>query len=174
MTKSILELKSKKGSDNFQTPAWPVESLLKVIGDKLIESIILDPCCGKGHLVDTLIKNNYAAFGHDKDTGKDFLKMPLYEPYDAIITNPPYSLKDDFLNMCYTLEVPFALLLPLSALEGQKRLEMYKKHGIQVCLLPKRVNFVPPTEGKKSSAWFATAWFTHGFNLPDDITYLGE
>jgi hypothetical protein len=171
-----LVINGSKGSDNFQTPEWPIKALTKVIHKKLVEKTILDPCCGKGHLRKTLNDQGYYCIGTDIDRGFNFLTTNPNSlgDYDLIITNPPYSLKDEFLERCYNIGKPFALLMPLTALEGQKRLALYKKNGMQLALLPKRVNFIPPTEGKKSSAWFPTAWFTYGFNLDKDLIYLEE
>lgn len=173
MSKFDLTQKGGKGSDNFQTPPWPVISLLNVIGSQLTDSVIWDPCMGEGLLIETLNDNSLTALGTDEITGTNFLIDESPYEFDAIITNPPYSKKDQFIQRCYELGKPFALLMPLTALEGKKRLPMYKENGMQLCLLPKRVNFKTPS-GKGSGAWFATAWFTHGFNLPNDINYLEE
>ena len=75
-------------------------------------------------------------------------------------------VKDKFLERCYEIGKPFALLLPLTALEGIARQELYKKYGLELILLPKRIDFT----GKKAP-WFAVAWFTYGFNLPKEINF---
>src|SRR4051812_28833570 len=53
--------------------------------------------------------------------GRDFLNDVILEKVDAIITNPPYSKKDKFIKKCYELNLPFALLLPVSSIQGQTR-----------------------------------------------------
>ena len=173
MTKLDLVKNGGKGSDNFQTPPWPIISLTDVIGEQLVEKTIYDPCMGEGQILKCLTDQHFLAIGTDVEQGVNFLKDELPD-FDVILTNPPYSKKDQFIERCYETGKPFALLMPLTALEGQKRIPMYREKGMQLGILPARVNFKPPTEGKKSSAWFATAWFTHGFNLPSDITYLNK
>jgi hypothetical protein len=86
------------------------------------------------------------------------------------VTNPPYKYKQQFLERAYSLGVPFALLLPLTTFETAKRQGLMKKHGVQVVLFDKRINFETPTGNGKSS-WFATAWFTWGLNLPDVLNF---
>ena len=86
---------------------------------------------------------------------------------DIIVTNPPYSTKTKFLEHCYRLDVPFALLLPITTLEGHTRQRLYREHGIQLILLNRRINFLPG----KSGAWFAVAWFCHGLNLPHELNF---
>jgi len=89
---------------------------------------------------------------------------------DCIITNPPFSKKNEFIERCYELKRPFALLLPFAALETGRRQKQWRK-GLQLIIINKRLNFETPNNIKKSSAWFATAWFTNGFNLPKDIMF---
>ena len=43
--------------------------------------------------------------------------------FDMIITNPPYSLKDEFIKKCYEWNKPFCLLLPITAFERKARKE---------------------------------------------------
>ena len=44
------------------------------------------------------------------DNGQDFFTYHPSEPYDMIISNPPFSKKDKILERVYTLDKPFALL----------------------------------------------------------------
>lgn len=78
-----------------------------------------------------------------------------------IITNPPYSKKDQFLKRTFELNKPFMFLLPLTALEGIERGEMFDKNVIQLLIPNKRFNFKPE---KQSGAWFQTSWFVMGVN----------
>ncbi|MGC8579683.1 MAG: tRNA (adenine-N(6)-)-methyltransferase, partial [bacterium] len=90
--------------------------------------------------------------------------------FDCIITNPPYSLKEEFLERAYSFNKPFAFLMPITALEGKTRQDLYKKYGLQLLIPNKRINFETPS-GKGSGSWFASAWFTYKFNLPKDIMF---
>ena len=81
------------------------------------------------------------------------------------------SLKLEFLENCYEIGKPFALLRPLTALEGKKRGELYKKYGIQLIIPNKRINFITPS-GKGSGSWFATSWFCWKLNLPKDLNFV--
>lgn len=103
-------------------------------------------------------------------TGKDFLSWKP-EKFDIIVTNPPYSLKDKFLERCFELGNPFCLLLPLTALESEKRQKLFRKHGIQLIIPNKRFNFETPS-GKGSGSWFCSAWFTWGLNLSKELNFI--
>lgn len=109
--------------------------------------------------------------GTDKNEygGKDFLTTEPEGSWDAIITNPPYSIKDQWIERCYDLGKPFALLLPYTALEGIKRQKMYRQNGLDLLFLPRRVVFETPN-GTKGGAWFPVAWFTWKM-LPERLIF---
>ena len=153
-------------SDAFQTPEKALDILIPYLKK---EWKIWECASGKGNLLIGLDKRRFDVVGSDVISGVDFLKEEL--ECNCIITNPPYSLKQDFLERCYELGKPFALLMPLTALESEKRQKLYRKHGLQLIIPNKRYNFETPS-GKGSGSWFATAWFTWGLNLPKDINFV--
>ena len=87
--------------------------------------------------------------------------------YDGIITNPPYSQKDKFLKRCYELGKPFALLLPVSSIQGIARGKLFIKHGVQLLVLSKRIDFTG-----KGNPHFGVAWFCSGI-LPEQMIFSG-
>jgi hypothetical protein len=158
----------RQGSSNdFQTPIEAIEPLLPFLKRGWV---IWECACGKGNIVNYLNSKGFLTVGTDLLTGHDFM---MYEPtrYDCIITNPPYKYKQDFLERAYLLNKPFAFLLPLTTFETKKRQQLFKKHGLEVIFLPHRVNFETPS-GKGSGSWFATAWFTNGFNIGKGMIFL--
>ena len=167
----LINVLAKGRPDNFQTPDWPLKTLLRHLNSHAFsfDGSIWDPCCGKGNIVNNLKVWGYEAVG--TDLPNDFLTCEVPFGVGSIITNPPYSIKDKFLTRCYEIGKPFALLMPLSALEGKTRQALYRKHGMQLVLLPRRVNYETPS-GKGSGAHFASAWFTNGFNLPKDMEFV--
>ena len=153
-------------ADDFQTPTIAVQPLLPYLKQNWT---IWECANGKGNITKYLLSRNYRVIATDIMSGHDFLNWFPTEQFDCIITNPPYSLKDDFLKRCYLLDKPFALLLPLTTLEG-KRQRWLEKYGIEIILMDKRINFETPS-GKGSGSWFATAWFTNGMNIGRQLSY---
>ena len=158
---------NKNGSDDFQTPPQALNPLIPYLDPYFA---IWECAKGKGYIQDRLMDLGFDTFGTDIKDGKDFLTYTPDREYDCIITNPPFSLKNEFIERCYELGKPFALLLPLAALETQRRQKQWKK-GLQLILINKRINFETPNNKDKSGSWFATAWFTHGLDLPKDIIF---
>jgi len=159
-----LNIQSSGRPDNFQTPKEAIDVLIPFLKKNWI---IWECAWGKGNLFRFLNEKGFDVIGSDREL--DFLTNQ--KECDCIITNPPYSIKDKFLERCYNLKKPFALLMPLTALEGKKRGSLYRKHGIQLIIPNKRINFETPS-GKGSSSWFQTAWFCWNLNLPKDMMFV--
>lgn len=166
MEKKKLKIQINGSSDEFQTPKIAIMPLLPFLKK---EWIIYECAWGKGSLATHLLERGFKVIG---DKSYDFLENDVFkEDFDCIVTNPPYSKKEEFLRRAYTYGKPFAFLLPLSALEGKKRGELYRKYGIQLIIPNKRINFITPS-GKGSGAWFQVAWFCWGLNLPNDLNFV--
>ena len=101
--------------------------------------------------------------------GKDFFEYEPDEPYDVIISNPPFSRKDDILYRLAELGKPFVILLPLNSLQGKSRFNVFT-NGIQLLSFDQRIGFhtpksmTAPVEGSP----FASAYFCRDF-LPRDL-----
>jgi hypothetical protein len=163
MTTKKPELLMNGHTDEIYTPEYAINPLLPFLKK---DWLVWDCAYGQGDLAKAL-KNK--GFKVRDDMGYNDFMFCDFE-CDVIVTNPPYSKKDEFLERGFTLKKPFAFLLPLTALEGKKRGELYKKYGIQLIIPNRRINFITPNGGK--SAWFQTAWFCHGLNLPQDLMFV--
>lgn len=163
----INHVKSEK-SDIFQTPPEAILPILKYIPNN-VKTIW--ECCDPGWSIITYILKQvgYNVISTDKETGFDFLKdKPNFE-FDMILTNPPFSLKTKFIKKCYEYKKPFALLVPMTTLEGKERFEMYKKYGINIVVLDQRVNYVRNRRG----SWFASIWiFWDGEGVTNNNIYF--
>ena len=157
-----LKLMGKNHSDELYTPENAIDILLPYLKKNWI---IWECAYGTGKLTKHLENKGFKVIGN-KDT--DFLKDRITENFNCMITNPPFSLKIKFIEKCYEYKKPFALLLPLTTLEGIKIQKMFKENGIQILFPRGRIDF----NGKKAP-WFYTCWFTYGLNLPKELNYDG-
>lgn len=158
--------------DRCQTPPYALDPLLPYLRGK---GAIWEPCAGEGRLVDTLRAQDFKVVASDILTGQNFF---TYRPeqFDIIVTNPPYGSKYFFIERCYELQVPFALLVPVETIGAGRAQKVMSKFGAELLLLNRRVNFSMPIKGEqqeggwKSSAQFPTFWLCHGL-LPSPIVY---
>jgi hypothetical protein len=163
-----LKIQMNGRSDEFGTPK---EAILPLIPYLKKNWTIWECAWGSGSLAKHLRRKGFWVEG---EAFKDFLDINLEmdkKGFNCIITNPPYSLKEEFLKRCYEIGKPFALLMPLTALEGKKRGALFKKYGIQLLIPNRRFNFETPS-GMDSGCWFATAWFCWKLNLPKDLNFV--
>lgn len=178
--KSIKPPKAAGRSDIFQThekdiaPLIPYLNGVPFVGRGVAgnghKPKIWECAAGQGNIVRYLRAQGFDVDGTDIESGFDFLDALCPIPdCDVIVTNPPYSVKDEWLARCYDIGKPFALLLPITALGEQKRVKMFKKEGIQILLPKARPTFTTPS-GKEGGSWFYTAWFCWRL-LPETICY---
>jgi len=156
--------------NDFQTPPEALEPLFPYLKK---DWRIWECSCGNGNLVGGFERAGYDVVATDISMGAewDFLTADL-DRFDCIVTNPPFSLKQQFLERCYWWKKPFALLLPLTTFETPKRQALFKKYGVEVIFFDKRINFETPNKVEKSSSWFATAWFTNGLNIGKELNFV--
>jgi hypothetical protein len=72
--------------------------------------------------------------------------------YDYLITNPPFSIKDQVIEKCLSSGKPSALVLPIDALGGKRRHEIYRKYRYPTIYVPtRRINYIS-VDGAQSKA----------------------
>ena len=156
------QLSSTKYSDLY-TPFYATELIAPYLSGKIWEC-----ACGEGHITAVLERYGMDVIETDIALGVDFLKCETIE-CDYIVTNPPYELKDKFIERCYNIGKPFALLLPLTALGGMKRNMLFREYGLEVLIPSRRINFIYKNAGKAN--WFHSAWFCHNV-LPEMLMFV--
>lgn len=161
--------------DYYATPYNSTEALLNNVK---FEGKFLEPCIGGGHISEVIKKYypNNEVIGYDLvDRGypntivSDYLTNDFGEDkYDSIITNPPYSLAQEFLEKSMSIinkNGKIAMFLKIQFLEGVARKEMFNKYPPKyVYVFTKRQN--PLRNGspvdENGKAWASTmcfAWF---------------
>lgn len=158
-----------QGYDACQTPAYAIDPLLPYLAR---EWTVWEPAAGEGLLVDALYDSNMeAVIASDILTGENFFEFDPHG-WDCIVTNPPFSLKYRWMERCYQLGKPFALLLPVETLGAKTAHEMFREYGLEVIFMDKRVNFKMPNKGwDGGGAQFPVMWLTWGLNIGSQMTF---
>jgi len=165
--------------DECQTPPYALDPLIPYLKSANIQ-LIWEPAVGKGCLAQSIINAGFDVVCTDIQYGDewDFLRsVPLGrsmegQDWNMTITNPPYSIKYEWLEKCYELDHPFALLMPVEMLGTAKGQRLFDKYGIEVIFMSPRVDFLMPYAlWTGHGAQFPTAWFTWKLNLPQQINY---
>jgi hypothetical protein len=162
------DIYTPQGYDACQTPAYAIDPLLAYLPEGLN---IWEPAAGEGYLEGALYDSGFSVTPSDILTGQNFFE---YEPekWDCIITNPPFSIKYKFLERCYQLGKPFALLMPVETLGTESAAVLFNEFGIEVIFIRPRINFKMPNKGwDGGGAQFPVAWFTFGLKIGKQITF---
>lgn len=155
-------------NQNYQTPPCAARPLVNLVPKKWT---VWEPASGHGNLVSMFEDRGNKVIATDIQTGQDFLTWKPRRHFDAIVTNPPHRHATAFLRRCYELGKPFALLLPMFALERQERHALYREYGLQLLLFDRRIEY-EPVDGsdKHGDIPFSSGWFCWKL-LPSDLVF---
>ena len=161
----IFTLKKAK-TDEWYTPSWAVVPLLKYIPrntkvwcpfDKFDSAFVQVLGSSGIHVVYSHIDNR-----------EDFFKMKVPD-CDYIVSNPPYSRRDDVLHRLFDIGKPFAMLLSSLGIGEGKRWKMFSANGVQFLIPNRRVNYFNG-ENQNLGVAFQSWYVCHNF-LPRDIIF---
>ena len=158
--------------DKQYTPFYAVEPILKYLRPK---SKILCPFDERwSAFVVRLAEEGHEVVCSDLATGKDFFTYTLDEvkEFHYIISNPPFSLKDEVLKHLYKLQRPFMMLLPLGTLQGVARVKLIIENGgLEVLTFHARIEYHSESMEKvKKGISFGSAYFCKDI-LPQKLIF---
>jgi len=148
----------------YGTPPEAVAPLIPYLKNKGIRTI-WEPAAGDGLLASYLRNWGFNVIATDLSQGIDFLKTNLTILYDAVVTNPPFNLRTEFLRRSYHLGKPFCLLMPL--LVNIEIASLANLYGVELLILSRRVRFIKDKKRMDTSP-FNVAWFCRGI-LPKQL-----
>lgn len=164
-----LQAKTDKASDEYYTPAYAVKPIIKYVGNTS-KTIWCPFDTQDSEYVKLLREAGHTVIATNIDEGKNFFFYKPEERYDCIISNPPFSCKDAILARLAEIGKPYAILLPLPSLQGQKRFDNLV--GAQALVFDKRIDFYtdPAHTCVAKGISFATIYVCKNF-LPKDLIF---
>lgn len=183
--------------DMFQTPAYATDLLIPFIPKDIVN--VWEPACGSGKISRQLRKAGYTVYETDiKHTNPEnainFLDGGTRNVPGkfSIITNPPFSIKERFVERCFEYQVPFALLINA---DYSQQLINWMNRGCEKIVPTARISYLTPnivrrvndklgtsyetiddipmhTIYKFSSAQFHSLWLTWRFGLGRTETFI--
>jgi hypothetical protein len=190
--------KEQQIRDTFQTPNYAIDLLLPFIPKHITH---VWECAAGGRKISRKLElAGYTVFSTDLQEAEGVLKHNfITDPFPdlswgifSIITNPPFSIKDLFVERCFEYGVPFALLINMDYSQQMCR---WIQKGCQKIVPVSRISYLTPnlvsrvnnklgtqyrtiddipndTIYKFSSAQFHSGWLTSGFNLSTSETIV--
>ena len=142
---------------------------------------VWEPACGDGSMVKVLEKYFDRVVATDIQYGTDFLTAEMPDGIEWIITNPPFSLAEQFIRKAAECNVPFAMLLKSQYWHSARRKKLFDEIRPSH-ILP--LTWRPDFTGKGSSlldmqwvVWARTDSYTtyfHPLGRPKRKTILRE
>lgn len=124
--------------DEVYTPFYAVEPLLEFIPkDKTIWCPFDEEWSAFYQL---FAENEYRVIRSSITEGQDFFTYEPQEHWDILISNPPFSKKDEVLKRAFSFKKPFALLLPVNSIQGKKRFDIFNNQ-VQILAFDARVDY---------------------------------
>ena len=164
-------------NDYYATNPKAVEMLLT--NYTFDAATILEPCVGGGHIANAI--NNFFANqrvitgldlvdrGYPNTIVQNFLTWETDRKFEGIITNPPFSLAQEFIEKGMELltdDGQMAMFLKIQFLEGAKRKKFFEKYPPKyIYVFRNRMatwnngNEVDPNTGKRWATTMCHAWF---------------
>lgn len=122
--------RGRRQSDLYPTPPDVTVALLRFLNLPK-ETTIWEPAAGDGDMAKAMRGCGMIVDETDIRSGQDFLTScrpndSEYD-YDWIITNPPFSLAEEFIRHAAELQSPFAMLLKAQYWHAAKRMALFEE-----------------------------------------------
>lgn|SRR5262245_53898796 len=156
---------TERRGDCYDTPVVAVHALLQV---ERLPYRIWEPACGTGNIAGTLVQHGYAVYASDlNDRGYgnsriDFLLPGPPVDCDAIVTNPPFALAEQFVDVALKRAPLVVMLLRLAWYESERRSYLLENTGLaRIHCFRKRLPMMHRAgwEGRKANSGMAFAWY---------------
>ena len=147
---------ARRSHDAYLTPHWLVDALIAHLdADKLREMVVCEPAAGDMRIFDKLEAKKKVWFEIQKE--RDYLKYDIGRGrIDAHITNPPFSLAQEFITKALGEASVVIMLQRVNFLGAEKRMQWWQdKLPTHLLVSSKRPSFTDDgkTDGQEY-AWY--------------------
>lgn len=121
----------RRALDFYPTPPDVTHALMQFLGLKPCK--VWEPACGTGDMSETLAEYGHSVLSTDLSFtgfgagGIDFLEDRVYG-MDAIITNPPFDLSEQFIRHALEQTEIVAMVLKAQYWHAKKRTQLFYEH----------------------------------------------
>lgn len=127
-------------NDEFYTPRYAIEPIIKYLREKGYKRIWCPFDTEDSLFVKVLSEKGFEVVHSHIADGEDF--FTISKDCDAIISNPPYSLKTEVLERLFHLGKPFAMLVGVVGLfESARRFSMFHDNEFEIMYFNKRISY---------------------------------
>lgn len=153
-------------SDEWFTDQETVDKCLKFLSPTKGSTVMCPFDSADSLFVKTLKRQNFdVIFGINDFLSNDY-------SYDYLVTNPPFSIKDDVIHKIFESKKPSVLILPLDSLGGVKRHWLYRQYEYPQIYIPtRRISYYDQNWVKKKGANFHSVILKFNHNKQSELVW---
>lgn len=147
----MLKTNKEMKNNEFYTYEKNVEPLVELLleRERGRELVIWCPADTENSAFVKVLKGaGFKVINSHIDEGKDYLTYEPEEHYDIIITNPPYSIRQEWIKRTVELGKPFIFLVPNTQIMLKQMKQL--SDNLHFCFFNKRIYFFTETGEKVS------------------------
>ena len=165
------QIKQSMNGDEYYTPQNAVNMIIPYILRKYKTKTIWCPFDkADSKFVMTFKDKGFDVnYGHI-ETGQDFFEYQ--EPQgDIVVSNPPFSKRDEIFQRLYEWDIPFALIINFNGLfDSKKRADIFREHKVEMLVPRGRMKFYHRDKGLLNSPNFQSIYVCNRL-LDDQIVF---
>lgn len=157
-----MDIVAGSKNDEFYTPDYAIAPILSYA--KKYNKIWLPFDTEKSNFVKVFKDAGLNVVYTHIATGTDFFKCEVPPGVDCIVSNPPYSLKNEVFERLFSLGLPFAMLVGVVGLfESQRRFNLFKNNDFEIMYFNKRISYFKNYDEPKPSMHppFSSVYLCH-------------
>ncbi|MCM1221263.1 MAG: sugar-phospahte nucleotidyltransferase [Lachnospiraceae bacterium] len=146
--------------DEYFTPACAVYPIMERLETGTVVWCPFDTA--ESEFVKVLSAHGFRVVYSHISTGQDFFSMAVPD-CDYIVSNPPYSRKEQVIRRLYEIGRPFAMLLNFQGIFDSKgRFRLFHDNRIEMLWLSPRVNYIGEGKGNIKRVPFQSGYLCSG------------
>lgn len=132
----------QSNTDEWHTPPECVEIIVPFLKQNRYKNILCPFDTEKSAFVSVLIRDGFNVTKSHIAEGTDFFDIKNLNKFDAVVSNPPFSKRQDILKRLFESDVPFAMILNFNGLfDSKTRWEMFKENNFELIVPCGRMHF---------------------------------
>ena len=143
-----MDLVANSNNDEYYTPLYAITPIIKYLEKG--KTIWCPFDTNESLYIKTFKEQGFNVINTHISTNEDFFKLNI--DCDYIISNPPYSLKNEVFKRLFELNKPFAMLVGIVGLfESKTRFDLFKNNCFEIMYFDKRISYFKDYKDEKPS-----------------------
>lgn len=170
---NFTQLKKSANTDEWYTTRECVELIVPYLKNGGVHHVLCPFDKLDSNFVRVLDENGFdVAYSHI-ETGVDFFEIDNLADYDAVVSNPPFSIRQQILERLFNSGVPFAIILNFNGLfDSTARWNLFKDNEFELLVPRGRMSFFG-SNYVTSQPSHQSVYVCHGI-LPKQIVFDGQ